>query len=203
LPLQAKLARALQENRVRPAGSAESRPLNARVLATTRQDLTQRMVDGKFREDLYYLLNTVHIEVPPLSRRREDIPLLLAHFLEQYALESGNRKMYSPEAIEILASAPWPGNIRQLESVVRRNATLAPGAIISAASTEQSIGSVSTALQSFDDARDEFTRNYLVQLLQITGGNVSQASRLAKRNRTDFYKLLSRHQLAPEDFKAR
>ena len=200
--LQAKLVRALQENRVRPAGTDETQPVNARIMATTRQDLTQLMVQGKFREDLYYRLNTVHIDVPALQRRREDIPLLVAHFLEHIAVETGVRKIYSPEAVEFLATAEWPGNVRQLQAVVRQNATIAQTAVISAEIAEQAVGAVS-GLPSFDDARDEFTRNYLVQILQITGGNVSQAARLAKRNRTDFYKLLSRHQLTPDEFKAR
>ena len=177
--LQAKLVRALQENRVRPAGTDETQPVNARIMATTRQDLTQLMVQGKFREDLYYRLNTVHIDV-----------------------ETGVRKIYSPEAVEFLATAEWPGNVRQLQAVVRQNATIAQTAVISAEIAEQAVGAAS-GLPSFDDARDEFTRNYLVQILQITGGNVSQAARLAKRNRTDFYKLLSRHQLTPDEFKAR
>ena len=200
--LQAKLVRALQENRVRPAGTDETQPVNARIMATTRQDLTQLMVQGKFREDLYYRLNTVHIDIPALSRRREDIPLLVAHFLEQIAVETGVRKIYSPEAVEFLATVDWPGNVRQLQAVVRQNATIAQSAVISAEIAEQAVGAAS-GLPSFDAARDEFTRNYLVQILQITGGNVSQAARLAKRNRTDFYKLLSRHQLSPDEFKAR
>ena len=203
LPLQAKLARALQENRVRPAGTDQTQPVNARIMATTRQDLTQLMVQGKFREDLYYRLNVVHIDVPSLARRREDIPLLVAHFLEQIAVETGSRKIYAPEAVEFLATAEWPGNIRQLQAVVRQNATIAQTSVISAEIAEQAVGAGASGLPSYDAARDEFTRNYLVQILQITGGNVSQAARLAKRNRTDFYKLLARHQLTPEEFKAR
>ena len=101
-------------------------------MGTTRQDLTQLMVQGKFREDLYYRLNTVHIDVPSLAQRREDIPLLVAHFLEQLAVETGERKIYSPEAVEFLATADWPGNVRQLQAVVRQNATIAQTAVITA-----------------------------------------------------------------------
>ncbi len=138
---------------------------------------------------------------PPLGRRREDIPLLVAHFLEQIAKESGQRKIYAPEAVELLATAEWPGNVRQ---PVQRGAA-ERGAVPwrhHHRRTRAAIpGRNPTRLPSFDEARDEFTRNYLSQILQITGGNVSQAARLAKRNRTDFYKLLSRHQLLPDDFK--
>jgi two-component system response regulator GlrR len=175
--------------------------INVRIISATHRDLHQLMIGGQFREDLYYRLNVVHIEVPSLGRRREDIPLLVAHFLEQIAKETGQRKIYAPEAVELLATAEWPGNVRQLYNVVRQNVALSHGAIITAELVQQSLGGNPTRLPSFDEARDEFTRNYLSQILQITAGNVSQAARLAKRNRTDFYKLLSRHQLQPDDFK--
>jgi two-component system response regulator GlrR len=199
--LQVRLLRVLQENQIRPVGGAEVVAINVRVISATRRDLHQLMVAGQFREDLYYRLNVVHIEVPALGRRREDIPLLVAHFLEQIAKETGQRKIYAPEAVELLATAEWPGNVRQLYNVVRQNVALSQGAIITAELVQQSLGGNPTRLPSFDEARDEFTRNYLSQILQITTGNVSQAARLAKRNRTDFYKLLSRHQLQPDDFK--
>jgi two-component system response regulator GlrR len=201
--LQVKLLRVLQENQIRPVGSTEAIPVNVRVISATHRDLTQLMVSGQFREDLYYRLNVVHIDVPPLAKRREDIPLLVAHFLEQLARESGQRKIYAPEAVELLATAEWPGNIRQLYNVVRHNVALSRNPIINAELAQQALGGGPSKLPSFDEARDEFTRNYLAQILQITGGNVSQAARLAKRNRTDFYKLLGRHQLTPDDFKPR
>jgi len=200
MALQVRLLRVLQDNQVHPLGG-EPVPVNVRVISATHRELHQLMVQGQFREDLYYRLNVVHIEVPALGRRREDIPLLVAHFLEQIAKESGQRRIYAPEAVELLATAEWPGNVRQLYNVVRQNVALAHGAIITAELVQQSLGGNPTRLPSFDEARDEFTRNYLSQILQITAGNVSQAARLAKRNRTDFYKLLSRHQLTPEDFK--
>ncbi len=201
--LQVKLLRVLQENAIRPMGSADAIPVNVRVISATHRDLQQLMASGQFREDLYYRLNVVHIEIPPLSRRREDIPLLVAHFLAQIARESGVRKIYAPEAVELLATADWPGNIRQLQNVVRQNVALSQTPIIPVELVQQSLGGSPGRLPSFDEARDEFTRSYLSQILQITGGNVSQAARLARRNRTDFYKLLARHQLTPEEFKQR
>jgi two-component system response regulator GlrR len=173
------------------------------VISSTRADLTQLLAGGQFREDLYYRLNVVHIEMPPLSRRREDIPVLVAHFLVQIARDSGTRKIYAPEAVELLATSDWPGNVRQLQNVVRQNVALSHSPIIPVELVQQSQGGSQGKLPSFDEARDEFTRSYLSQILQITGGNVSQAARLAKRNRTDFYKLLGRHQLVPDDFKGR
>jgi two-component system response regulator GlrR len=201
--LQVKLLRVLQENNIRPIGATDAIPVNVRVISATHRDLQQLMMSGQFREDLYYRLNVVHIEMPPLNRRREDIPLLVSHFLAQISNESGVRKIYAPEAVELLATADWPGNIRQLSNVVRQNVALSQTPIIPVELVQQSLGGTQSKLPSFDEARDEFTRSYLSQILQITGGNVSQAARLAKRNRTDFYKLLSRHQLTPEDFKSR
>ncbi len=199
--LQVKLLRVLQEGAIRPVGSTESLPVNVRVISATHRDLQQLMSGGTFREDLYYRLNVVHIEMPSLARRREDIPLLVAHFLAQLSRETGLRKIYAPESVELLATADWPGNIRQLSNVVRQNVALSQTPIIPVELVQQSLGGAGGRLPSFDEARDEFTRSYLSQILQITGGNVSQAARLAKRNRTDFYKLLGRHQLTPEGFK--
>jgi len=201
--IQVKLLRVLQENLIRPIGSTQTIPINVRVLSSTRNDLQPMLASGQFREDLYYRLNVVHIELPPLNRRREDIPLLVAHFLATIARESGTRKIYAPEAVELLATSDWPGNVRQLQNVVHQNVALSQAPIIPVELVQQSLGGTQTKLPSFDEARDEFTRSYLSQILQITGGNVSQAARLAKRNRTDFYKLLGRHQLVPDDFKNR
>jgi two-component system response regulator GlrR len=200
--LQVKLLRVLQEEQVRPVGSTEAVRVNTRVISATHQDLKDLMVKGAFREDLYYRLNVVNIQLPPLRDRREDIPLLVEHFLVQISAEAGNeRKVYAPEAVELLVASHWPGNVRQLYNVVRQNVALSPTRVISAEQVRNALGEQANALPSFSEARDEFTRNYLSQLLQITGGNVSQAARLAKRNRTDFYKLLGRHQLNPEQFK--
>ena len=201
--LQVKLLRVLQENVIRPIGVTDAVAVNVRVISATHRDLQQLMMAGQFREDLYYRLNVVHIDMPPLNRRREDIPLLVSHFLAAITKESGVRKIYAPEAVELLATADWPGNIRQLANVVRQNVALSQTPIIPVELVQQSLGGTQGRLPSFDEARDEFTRSYLSQILQITGGNVSQAARLAKRNRTDFYKLLGRHQLTPEDFKSR
>jgi two-component system response regulator GlrR len=201
--LQQKLLRALQEDAVRPAGAEAPRAINTRVLSTTSHDLQEASAAGRFREDLYYRINVVQIEMPPLARRREDIPLLIAHFLAQIAAETGQRSIFPPEALELLATADWPGNVRQLQNLVRQAVAMSQTPIVPVELVQQSLGGAPGRLPSFDEARDEFTRGYLSQILQITGGNVSQAARLAKRNRTDFYKLLGRHQLVPEDFKQR
>ena len=202
--LQVKLLRVLQENQVRPVGSTEAKQTDVRVISATHRDLQELMTQGRFREDLYYRLNVVNVRLPTLDQRREDIPLLVAHFLQQIAAEADQeRKVYAPEAVEMLVTAEWPGNIRQLYNVVRQNVALSRSPVISGELVQQSLGEHAGKLASFSDARDEFTRNYLSQILQITMGNVSQAARLAKRNRTDFYKLLARHDLNPDTFKSR
>jgi two-component system response regulator GlrR len=202
--LQVKLLRVLQEHQVRPVGSTEAKRIDVRVISATHRDLQDLMTQGRFREDLYYRLNVVNIKLPKLDQRKEDIPLLVAHFLQQIAAEADQeRKVYAPEAVEMLVTAEWPGNIRQLYNVVRQNVALSRSPVISGELVQQSLGEHGGKLASFSDARDEFTRNYLSQILQITMGNVSQAARLAKRNRTDFYKLLARHDLNPDSFKTR
>ncbi len=202
--LQVKLLRVLQEHQVRPVGSTDAKDIDVRVVSATHRDLQGLLTEGRFREDLYYRLNVVNIKLPTLDERREDIPLLVAHFLQLIAQEADQeRKVYAPEAVEMLVTAEWPGNIRQLYNIVRQNVALSRSPVISAELVQQSLGEHSGKLLSFSDARDEFTRNYLSQILQITMGNVSQAARLAKRNRTDFYKLLARHDLNPDSFKTR
>jgi len=202
--LQVKLLRVLQEHQVRPVGSTEAVNVDVRVISATHRDLQSLLTQGKFREDLYYRLNVVNIKLPTLDERREDIPLLVAHFLQLISAEADQeRKVYAPEAVEMLVTAEWPGNIRQLYNVVRQNVALSRSPVISRELVQQSLGEHAGKLMSFSDARDEFTRNYLSQILQITMGNVSQAARLAKRNRTDFYKLLARHDLNPDTFKSR
>ncbi|HEV7432831.1 MAG TPA: sigma 54-interacting transcriptional regulator [Steroidobacteraceae bacterium] len=201
MPAQLRLLQVLQDSISQAPAGTESIVVNVRIISTTNQDLQSLLSSGQFRDDLYYRLNVVHIDLPPLSRRREDIPVLVAHFLAEISKQTSQRKIYAPEAIELLATSDWPGNVRQLGNVVRQNCALAQTPIIPVELVQQSLGGTQAKLPSYDEARDEFTRSYLSQILQITGGNVSQAARLAKRNRTDFYKLLGRHQLVPDDFK--
>jgi two-component system response regulator GlrR len=187
-PLQARLARKLASS-------------GTRVISSSDQRLDEITAEERLSRDLLDRIGAVHIDLPPLSKRREDIPLLIAQALEDVSAETSQpKRSISPEAMEALASAKWPGNVRQLKMVVRQVATVGAGPVITLEQVLEAQGRASQ-LPSFDEARDEFTRTYLVQLLQITQGNVTQAARLAKRNRTDFYKLLTRHELKPEEFK--
>jgi two-component system response regulator GlrR len=200
--LQAKLLRVLQERRVRPVGSNSVLPIDTRVISATNHDLESAMGDGSFREDLFYRLNVLELRIPVLSERREDIPGLVAHKLEELARDTGNTKRFSPGATELLVSAEWPGNVRQLFNLVEKTAALAPSPVISVRQVKQSLGDQSAALRPFAEAREDFTRSYLIELMRLSQGNVSKAARMAKRNRTDFYRLLSKHRLDAADFKA-
>jgi len=201
--LQVKLLRVLQERKVRPVGSTESHDVDVRLISATHRNIEAEMAAGNFRDDLFYRLNVVALALPPLSERREDIPLLAKHFLgvltDKYKKEVNG---FAPEALELLVSAAWPGNVRQLYNVVEQSVALATTPLIPLASAQQAIQNQQTEFASFEDARRRFEREYLTQLLKITDGNVTQAARLAKRNRTEFYKLLGRHQLDPKIFKA-
>ena len=203
LAFQAKLLRALQEKQVRPVGSTQSVPVDVRIVSATHRTLEDEMASGNFREDLYYRLNVVSLEIPPLSARREDIPLLAGYFLAQLAEKNKKKiKGFSPEALELLVGASWPGNVRQLYNVVEQAVALCTTAIVPATLVQKAIREKPGEILSLVEARNRFEREYLVQILQIANGNVSRAARLAKRNRTEFYKLLHRHHLDPALFKA-
>ena len=180
----------------------ESPPRSPRILSATSRNLPQQVARGLLLEPLYYKLAATRIELPPLSQRREDIPLLATHCLEAHAAKSGQRQVLAPEALEVLMSAEWPGNIRQLESLIEQASSLTTAPVVSAELVQQALGGAAARLPTFDEARDEFTRNYLMQLLQMTRGNVTQAARMAGRNRTDFYKLLSRYEIAASEYKS-
>lgn len=202
LTFQTKLLRLIQEREVRPVGSTKTVPIDIRIISATHQDLDKAIQRGSFREDLYYRLNVVMLELPPLAERREDIPLLCSHFLEQIcAKNSSESKRFSPDAMEEMITAPWPGNVRQLFNVVEQCVVLSPSPIIPADLVRKALRNKTKEILSFADARARFERDYLIQLLQITEGNVTQATRLASRNRTEFYKLLSRHHLEPKLFR--
>ncbi|NTU60151.1 MAG: sigma 54-interacting transcriptional regulator [Deltaproteobacteria bacterium] len=202
LSLQVKLLRVIQERQVRPVGSARPLDVDVRIVTATHRDLDEEIARGAFREDLYYRINVVSFDIPTLAERREDIPLLAAQFLA--AAASRNRKDvtgFAPEAMEVLLSAPWPGNVRQLQNVVEQSVALATTPIVSTDLVRNALRTGAEEILSFDQARGRFEREYLVRLLQMTEGNVTNAARLADRNRTDFYKLLRRHQIDPSLFK--
>lgn len=203
LALQAKLLRALQDRSVRPVGSTEMVPIDVRIVSATHRDLSESIRSGAFRPDLYYRLNVVSLALPPLSERREDIPLLCAHFVEQLAVRYNKpARTFAPDAMELLVNASWPGNVRQLLNVVEQTIALSTSPVVPASLVQQALHDDNTMMVSLDEARRAFEHDYLVRLLRATEGNVTQAARMAQRNRTEFYKLLQRHNLTPASFKA-
>lgn len=203
LTLQPKLLRALQERVVRPVGSTENIPVDVRIISATHHDLDARMEEGALRQDLYYRLNVVGLRLPGLAERREDIPLLATHFLRQLAgRDKKPVRNFSPDAMETLVNAPWPGNVRQLLNVVEQSVALSTTEVVPQTLVQQALRDDAQRLVSLDEARRAFEHDYLVRLLKTTGGNVTQAARFAQRNRTEFYKLLQRHNLTPALFKS-
>lgn len=206
---QGRLLRVLQEGQLAPMASTAGDTdagFDVRLVSASRHDLREAVRTGAFREELFYRLGAVQLQVPGLDQRREDIPLLAERFLAECDAERGTSadggRAFSPEALELLVAAAWPGHLLELRNVVRQCAATTSSPIIDAEVLQGILGdTATTGLPSFSEARDEFTRNYLAQLLTMTAGNVSAAARLAQRNRTDFYKLLARHNLNPDQFK--
>ncbi len=206
LPLQVKLLRALQEKRIRPVGSDITLDVDVRIVSATHVDLETAVQERRFREDLYYRINVVNLHLPPLRERREDIPLLVKHFIQQ-AREQGQAGQVSTvadAAMQHLVEYHWPGNIRQLQNVVQRLLALCPGAVITPRLVADALGDQGAQpLPTLAQVREDAERRYLVSLLTLTEGVVSEAARIAGRNRTDLYKILNRYGLDPAHFKPR
>ncbi len=203
LSLQAKLLRVLQESAVRPVGSTQTVNVDVRIISATHRNLDQMRAERTFREDLFYRLNVVALKLPSLSERREDIPLLSTHFLRKIATRY--RKpvpTLAPDALAAIVAAPWPGNVRQLENLLEQAVALSTTHVIPLSLIRHSLDDSSAPLVSFESARKTFERDYLVRILKLTAGNAAQAAQMAGRNRTEFYKLLQRHNLEPGMFKA-
>lgn len=142
LDLQAKLLRALQEKEIRPVGATHRVPINCRILAATNRDLAAMVEQGRFRKDLYYRLNVVALRIPPLRDRREDVPLLAAHFLNRAGRNGGPKYVFSDDALRIMSEYAWPGNVRELENSIERACALSSGPVLR-------LGDLPTQLQDF------------------------------------------------------
>jgi two-component system response regulator GlrR len=202
LALQVKLLRVLQERVVRPVGATQAKPVDVRLLSATHRDLDAAMAEGQFREDLYYRLDVVSLRLPRLDDRREDIPLLAAHFVQLIGAKYGKEiSGFAPGALEALATSAWPGNVRQLYNVVEQSCALTSTPLIPLTLVQRALRVPTMEALSYAEARQRFERNYLVQLLKLTDGNVADAARIADRNRTEFYRLLQKHDLSPAMFR--
>jgi two-component system response regulator GlrR len=202
--LQVKLLRVLQEGEVRPVGSTETHAVDVRILSATHRNLEDAISSETFREDLYYRLNVVNLMLSPLRERREDIPLLAQHFLKLLT-EKYQRRIHAiaPDALDMLSAADWPGNIRQLRNVMEQCCALCTTATIPATLVSRALRDRPAEILMLAEARSAFERDYLITLLKLTRGQVSEVARLAGRNRTEVYRLLQRHSLTPALFKDR
>ncbi|HSA97286.1 MAG TPA: sigma-54 dependent transcriptional regulator [Acidobacteriota bacterium] len=186
---QVKLLRALQERKVRRVGGADEIPVDVRIIAATNQDLKKRIQEGKFREELYYRLNVISVDMPPLRRRVEDIPLLISHFLQKYCDKMGKKpKRFTPEVVGLLESYPWPGNIRELENVIERIVAIEDRETVTASCLPQEIISpqkkkLETQVLfapgfSLTQHLDDITKKYIQEALGVTGGSLQKAAPL-------------------------
>ena len=186
---QVKLLRALQERKVRRVGGADEVPVDVRIIAATNLDLKKRIEEGKFREELYYRLNVISIDMPPLRKRVEDIPLLIAHFLQKYCDKMGKKpKRFTPEVVGLLEGYAWPGNIRELENVIERIVAIEDRETVTASCLPQEI--VSPQKKKLDTQElfspgfsltrhlDEVTKKYIQEALAVTGGSLQKAAPL-------------------------
>jgi len=193
----------LQEGTIEPLGSNRTLALDVRLICATHRNLKQMIAAGTFREDLYYRLNVVTLTLPPLADRREDIALLAQHFLQRLASKYHKPvKGFAPDALSLLATAAWPGNVRQLHNVVEQVCALATTPLVPLALVQRALRVPTVEVLGFTEARNRFERSYLVDLLKLTDGQVADAARLADKNRTEFYRLLQKHGLTPGLFRA-
>ncbi|MGB1238958.1 MAG: sigma 54-interacting transcriptional regulator, partial [Pseudomonadales bacterium] len=173
-----------------------------RIICSSKVNLEQLMLKGHFDRDLFYFLNVLTLNIPPLRARVEDIPLLARNFLAEHSLKH-NRKVrnISPGALHLLAKSSWPSNVRQLGEIIKQVVIISKSPVISEKLISEALCDEQSAILSFNQARANFERDYLIKVLQVTEGNVTHAARIAERNRTDFYKLLNKHKLSALEFK--
>jgi DNA-binding NtrC family response regulator len=202
---QAKLLRVLQEREIERVGGGQAIKIDVRIIAATNADVPAAVAAGSFREDLYYRLNVVHLTVPPLRDRIDDIPLLVAHFIRRYNHEFGKRiQGLTPEALEALRAYCWPGNVRELQNVVERSVVLVDGPMIGADDLplELSLGAAGTTetdTLSLNEASDRFERQIVLRTLDRVDGNMSEAARVLGLHRNSLKAKLDRWKVRPRD----
>ena len=204
LSIQAKLLRALQERQFYPVGSDKPAEVDVRVIVATRKNLEEQVKQGLFREDLFYRIHVIPIFLPPLRERKEDIPLLVEHFLKKFSQQMKKEvKDLTPGAMQRLMLYEWPGNVRELENTIEFGVAMTRQNVLSEdiILQEKTMAEPQDSVKPLKEAKDDFEKRYLIHLLQVSEGNVSRAAKQAGRYRADFYDLLRKHHLKPEDFK--
>jgi two-component system response regulator HydG len=207
--LQPKLLRVLQDGEYIPVGSRKARKADIRVVAATNEDLHRNVKEGRFREDLWFRLRVVPLRLPPLRERREDVPLLVEHFVKKHALRLGRPPLRpDADAMRALLDHSWPGNIRELEHAVERGLLLARGEAITLADLPPELaqpaqdGAGGGGEGRYRRARDAWERRFFEDLLREAGGSVAKAAELAGIHRSTLYEKLTRYGLVEKDERA-
>jgi two-component system response regulator HydG len=200
--LQAKMLRAIQEKEIRPVGSTRRIPINVRILAATNRDLEQAVMQGTFRRDLYFRLNVLSLRIPALRERRQDIPLLIAHFLERTARTSGQEKLLSDEALKAMLAYDWPGNVRELENCLERTYAFTSGPLIHSNDLPGEIAKLQAPETSPENGSSakiipmaELERRTILNAIAELNGDKLQAARLLGIGKTTLYRKLKDYAL--------
>lgn len=202
LALQVKLLRVLQDFEVRPVGSTKTYPIDVRLISATHKNLEKAVENGEFREDLYYRLKVVPLDIPNLANRVDDIAPLAEHFLAKFSKNNKQQaRKFSPDAIKYLSSMSWPGNVRQLMNVIDLCATLSKNKTIPLSLVKKAVHDDPIHMQTLREAKQAFEKGYLLSVMRITHGHVANAAKIAGRNRTEFYKLLNQYNIEPAAFR--
>jgi two-component system nitrogen regulation response regulator NtrX len=213
LKTQAKVLRVLQEQKIEPVGGTASITVDVRVIAATNKRLEGEIRKGTFREDLYFRLNVIPFEVPPLRERRQDVPLLARHFMAQLSAEHGKRpKEFAPAAVELLTEQPWPGNVRELRNITERLVIMTPGDRVEAAHLPAPLLGLSPAsgdggavagaaplpdFPSLAAAREDFEKRYILKRYEECGGNMSRTADALQVERSNLYRKMKAYGLIP------
>ncbi len=213
LPLQVKLLRVLQDREIRPVGGNEAIKVATRVIAATHRNLEEEARAGRFRWDLYYRLSVLHVDIPPLRGRRDDIPVLVEHFLKTFN-ERFDRKVQfpRPEIMARLQAYHWPGNVRELQNTLERGVVLSKDGELSIEDLfvghgktmpvrNEQVPDANATPMSYHGAKEGFERQYVTQLLRYSNGNVSEAARISGQCRPQLYRILNRLGMNPDEFK--
>ncbi len=203
--MQAKLLRVIETGEIKSLGNDHVHKVDVRLIVATQRDLSKLIEEGRFREDLYYRVHVVPINIPPLRERREDILLLMQHFFKKYETKMGKDiKKIEGDVIEGFRTYSWPGNVRELKNVVEYLVAISTGNTITSAmfaNTSLASSFLPQKKVPLREAKDEFIKKYLEDLFRITKGNVSKAAKSAGYYRADFYKLFQKYDLDPKNYR--
>jgi two-component system, NtrC family, response regulator HydG len=198
--VQVELLRVLEEKKVTRLGGSAPVSVDFRTITATNRDLQAAVKDGTFREDLYWRLNVVHIHIPPLRERPEDVPVLAEHFLAKFVQSMSRRPMrYSPDALDALASYPWPGNVRELQNAIERAVVVSRGDVIQASDLPLRVTQASASAGPGPGSLAEAERAHVQAVLDASGWNITRAARILDVDRVTLYNKIRKYELRKPD----